>query len=78
MPRRLERVPNAWGPYMHGIWEFTFEEFQRMPTWVGINDETGVPNGPRMWTLTQGGLIYVQFSTDGIEDWNTFWGLKNG
>lgn len=78
MPRRIERVPNQWEPYMNGIWEFTVEEFQKMPRWVGIYDENGEPKGPRMWTLTQSGLIYVKFSTVGIEDWNAFWGLTNG
>lgn len=77
MPRKVDRVPNVWEPYMEGIWEFTPVEFSKMPRF-GIFDEDGIPVGARMWTLTQYDLIYVQFSSEPITDWNAFWGLTNG
>ena len=52
MPRRVEKVPNPWEPYMDGsIWEFTEEEWRAMPPLMGPHlNQDGEVFGTRCMT----------------------------
>lgn len=63
MPKRVDRVPNDWTPYMDGhIWEFTDAEWRQMEPYRPMSDSyDGSPIGPRCIYWGRKGMMYVRF-----------------
>lgn len=67
MPRIVDKIPNAWEPYMDGnLWEFTQQEWDAMPSLPtpGV-DENKFPLGPSPVYWPNGEKVYVRFLRPG-------------
>lgn len=62
MPRKVDKVPNPWEPYMDGsIWEFTEEEMREMPGYTPMTNSEYYVIGKRMYQWYMGKKYYVRF-----------------
>lgn len=62
MPRKIDKIPNAWEPYMDGnLWEFSTDEMSKMSNYTPMANREGVFCGKRMYQWYIDKTYYVRF-----------------